>query len=92
MIDVGAVEHLKELIIIDSVPNPFGNSFELFVFNESILIGIINSENSLEAVFGLEVTYSCSNNFEVFFQGKGFVLVSKSVDKVENEGISLIDT
>ena len=89
MANVCAVEHLKQLVIIDAVLDPPRHTFELLVFNGSVLVGVIEREDSLEAVFGLEVSNFGANNLQELFEVDGFVLVSERVDEAQDEGAPL---
>ena len=56
MVDVSAVEHFKEIIIIHVLFKLSGDGLEFFKINLSILILVEDSENSLESVLGLGFT------------------------------------
>jgi hypothetical protein len=92
LVNVGAVEHLEELIVIQVFVELFGHSFELFEVDGSVLVLVEQCEHSLEAVFGLGLSDSGADDVEEFFKVKGFVLVLETDDEFEDEGISLIKT
>lgn len=90
--DVSAVKHLQQLIIVDAVLNPLSDSFELLEINDAVLVLVVKGEKSLETVFSLSVSNSRANDLQKLVKGDWSVLVSESVDKRKNEGISLIES
>lgn len=91
VVDVGAVKHLKEIVIINVFVELLGDSLELLEVNGSVLVLVVEGKNSLKAVSGLGLTDPGGDGIEELFEVDGFVLISESVDKAENEGVSLVE-
>ena len=90
MVDVGAVHKFKDFIIIKVVKELFGDSFELFEVDGSVLILVEQCEHFSEAVLGLGLSNSGTDDVKEFVEVDGFVLISKPGDEGENERISLV--
>jgi hypothetical protein len=90
VVDVGAVHKFEEFVIVEVVEELFGDSFELFEVDGSVLVLVEQGEHLLEAVLGLGLTDSVTDDVEELVEVDGSVLVSKSDDEGEDEGVSLV--
>jgi hypothetical protein len=91
VVDVGAVKQLKKVIIIDVFVELLGDGLELLEVNCSVLVLVVEGKDSLKAVSGLGLTDLGGDSIEELFEVDGLVLILKSVDKVEDEGVSLVE-
>lgn len=89
---MGAVEHLQDLVVIDSILQPFGNVLELVEVQHTVLIGVVDGEHSLASVLGLDLTNSAAHDVQVLLEGQGFVLVPQGVDQVQDELVSALSS
>ena len=91
VIDVRAVHHFQQLVVIQSFMDPFANGFEIFVVNDSVLISIEDGEDSFQSVLGFGFSNFVSNAVKELFEIDGFVLVFETNDQAQDEGISFIN-
>lgn len=90
--DMSAVQHFKQIIIIDTFFNPFSHFFELFIVNHSVFILIKKIKDSFKAIFCFGISHFCSNGIQEFIKVDWLIFVSQTLDYREDEGISLIDS
>lgn len=89
LIDVSAVQQLQKIVIIEVLVQLLWDGFEFFEINETVLVSVKLTEDSLQTGFGLGLTNSCSDNAQELLEGDGVVNVSQTVDEGQNEGVSL---
>ena len=81
MINMSAVQHFQNLVIIKSFVNQFSNRFELLDINDSILIVVENGEDSSQTVFSFSLSNFATDGVKELFEIDWFVLVSKPSDE-----------
>ncbi len=91
MVDVGRVQHLQKVVIVDAVFQLLGNILELLEVNHSVIILVVESEHSLQTVPGLSLTHSGSNGIKELIKVDGFVLLPNANDEAQDEGVSLVE-
>lgn len=91
VVDVGAVQQLQKIIVIQIFVKALSNSLELIKFDDSVFVLVVKTENSLETLLGLSLTNLGADNIEELLEVDGVVGVSQGVDKRQNEGVSLIE-
>jgi hypothetical protein len=89
---MGAVEHFEEVIISEIFVELFGDDFEFFEIDGSILVLVEQSEDSLEPVLGFGLTNARGDDVEELLEGDGLVLIPKTVDERKDEGIALVES
>ena len=90
VVDMGAVKHLEEIIIINIFVELPGDGLELLEVDGSVLVLVIEGKNSSKAVSGLSLTNSGGDDIEELIEADRLVLVLKPIDKAQNEGVSLV--
>lgn len=70
----------------------FGNSPELLIIDDSILILVENGKNFPDTVFGLGLSHSGAYDVQELRELDRFVFVSESVDEGEDEGVSFVES
>lgn len=77
---VSAVHHLQDLVVIDPVLDLLSNALELLEVDDSVLVLIEQSKDSLQAVFSPGLSNTGSNAINELVEVNGSVFVSKTVD------------
>ena len=80
VVDVSAVQHFDDLIIIHDLGGLFGNILELLEIDDSILVFVKQGEDFLEAVFSLGLSHMRSNAVHKLIKVNGFVLILEGAD------------
>ena len=75
LVDMGAVQHLQKVIIIDSILQPLGNSLELLKVKNSVFILVIKSEHFLDSILGLGLAHSRADDIKELIKGNCSVLI-----------------
>lgn len=81
LVDVSAVEHLEQVVVVEVFVELLGDGLELFKINGSVLVLIVEGEDSAEAVLGLGFTNFRANDAEELFKAYWLILVSECVDE-----------
>ena len=89
---MGAVHHLEDFVVVDSVLKIFSDAFELFKVDHSVIVLVEKSENSLDSVLGLAFTNLTGSNVNELIKIDGFALLFKAVDDPQNVGASSVDS
>ena len=89
---MGAVHHFQNFVIIDTVLKVFGNALEFFKVNNSVIILIEKSENSLDSVLGLDFTNLAGSNINELLESDGFALFFKTIDDPQDVRASSVDS
>lgn len=92
VVDMGAVQHLQEIIISEVLMELLGNNLELLEIDGSILVLIEQSKDPLEPILCFGLTNARGDDAEELFEGDGFVLISKPVDEGKDEGVALVES
>lgn len=92
MVDVSAVQQLQSLVIVEGLVEAFGDGLELFKLNESVLILVKDSEDSLESVLGFGFSDLVSDDIQELLKVDGFVLIFEVVNQTQNEGVSFVES
>ena len=91
LVDVGAVEHLEQLVVVEVLVELLGDGLELFEIDGAVLVLVVDGEHAAEAVLGLGFTNLRADDAEELFEADWLVLVSESVDEREDEGVPLVE-
>lgn len=81
LVDVGAVEHFEQVVVIEVFVELLGDGLELFEIDGSVLVLVVQGEDATEAVFGLGFTNFRADDAEELFEADGLILVSECVDE-----------
>lgn len=92
MVDVGAVQQFQELVIVQSLVNPFGDGLELFEIDDPVFILVEDGEDPSESVLGLGLSDFVSHHIQELVEVDGFVLILEGSDQTQDEGVSLVDS
>lgn len=92
VVDVGAVLQFKQIVIVDGIVELLSDLLELLEVNYSVLVLIEQSEDSLETVLGLGLAHPWGDDVNELIESDGLGLVPETNDKVQNKGISTIET
>lgn len=87
---MGAVQHLQQIIVVYVFLQLLSNGLELLKIENSILIDIVNCENTLASVLGLALSHLVADDVEEFVEADGSVGVPEGVDEREDEGVPLV--
>lgn len=68
------------------------DKFELFEVHSSVLVLVEKGEDFAKSVFGLGLTNFATNELKELGKSDGFIFVSETGDKTDNEGVSLVKT
>jgi hypothetical protein len=92
VVDVGAVQHLEDVVVVDGVVELLGNPLELIEINHSVLVLIEQSEGLLQTVPGLGLAHPRRNDIDELILTDRLVLLLQTVDQVQHEGVSAVET
>ena len=53
LVDVGGVEHLEQVVVVDGVMELFGDGLELLEVHGAVLVLVVEREDPADAVLGL---------------------------------------
>lgn len=90
--DVGAMHHLEDLVVVDSVLDLLCDGLQFLEVNDSVLVLVENGEGLSQAVLGLGLSDARGNDVNELFKVDGTVLILKSQDDREDEGVSAVET
>jgi hypothetical protein len=90
VVHVSAVQHFEQFVVVDAVLHPLGDGLELFEIDYAVFVGVVNGEDSLEAVFGLGISHLGADGVDELIEADGSSFVSQSKDEGEDERISLV--
>jgi hypothetical protein len=90
VVNVGRMDQLQKFVVVDSVVELLGNYLELLEVNCPVLILVEKGEDSSDAVLGLGLSNSGSDDVNELIQSDRFVLILEAEDQVEDEGVSLV--
>lgn len=80
-VDVGAVHHLQELIVVHVLVNLLANGLQLLEIDHSSSVSVEESEYLLKSVFCLGFAHLRANEIQEFVEINGSVLISQGVDE-----------
>ena len=87
---MGAVQHLQQVVVVYVFLQLLGDGLELLKIENSVLIDVVNCENTLASVLGLALSHLVADDVEELVEADGSVGVPEGVDEREDEGVPLI--
>lgn len=66
-----------------------GHSLKLYIRDEVIAVGVIATEDLLDAAFGLEVSHLRCNPIDEDIQGNRLLDFQQAIDELEDKGVNL---
>ena len=87
---MGAVQHLQQVVVVYVFLQLLGDGLELLKIENSVLIDVVNCENTLASVLGLALSHLVADDVEELVEADGSVGVPEGVDEREDEGVPLV--
>jgi hypothetical protein len=92
LVDMSAVDHFKEVVVIDGVVKLFSNHLELLEVNCTILILVEEGEDSSDSVLGLGLSDFRGNDVKELVESYRLVLLFEPIDEIQDKWVSTIQS